>query len=263
MNKYSKLLKKFLLTTPVISISVLFNTPAEAATFAFSKGNLLFSEFSQSPSNVATDTDTLTIEEGSGRAIATSEAEFIVKPARAANSSLSAALSRNSSFLGIAESEASVIGNFDIKADTNFSFDFSSNLELATSIDNPPQENATASGSIFFELIDIENGDTLEFFNLTGNITTDGDNDFVAFQKSDNLILSETFSAPGFGDLQEFLTVSVEGSFENYFANATNLALVEVKQNRVKVVKTPESSNKLALLLASGVIGVIVHRKRK
>ncbi len=264
MNKYFGLLKKLLVvTTPILASSVVSISPSRAATFAYSQGEVLFSEFSQSPSNVAVDIDTLSITEGSMvQAIAQAEAIFLIEPAVAFNSSLSKTLGESQDYLGIAESEASVIGNFDIDANTNFSFDFISNLELATSIDNPPKESARASGDISFALVDAQNNDVLEFFDLVGNIATEGDDDFVALQKSDNVFLSETFGAPGFGGLQEFLAVSIEGSLERYFADETTVALVEVKRNRAEV-KVPEPSSTLALLLASGIVGIVSRRRAK
>lgn len=269
MKKNSGLLKKFLLlTAPVIASSVLFSTPSKAATFAYSEGDFLFSEFSQNPSNVATDTvaETLAIGiDGGGMAGAIAEAEaiFVIEPAEAFNSSLSAAFGENQDYLAAAESEASIIGNFDINANTNFSFDFLGDLELATSIDNPPKENARASGDMSFALIDIENSKILESFDVVGNIATEGDNDFVDLQKSDNITLSEKFIAPGFGGLQEFLAVSIEGSLQRYFTDDTTLALVEVNRNRAEVTAIPEASSSLALLVSSGVIAVVLKRRHK
>ena len=269
MKKYSGLVKKFLLlTAPVIASSVLFSTPSKAATFAYSEGNSVF-RFDQSPSNVATDVsaETLAVDiDGGGMvgAIAQAQAFFLIEPAEALNSSLSAAFGQNQDYLGVAESEASVIGNFDVDANTNFSFDFLSNLELATSIDNPLQESAEVGGDISFALINRQSNDVLDFFNLAGNITTQGDNDFVAFQKSDNVTINQKFSAPGFGGLQEFLTVSIQGSLERFFTDETNLTLVEVKRNRARVTaKAPEPTSTLALLLCSGFIGMALKRRHE
>lgn len=267
MKKYSGLLNKFLLfATPALASSFVSISPSKAATFAFSQGEVLFPEFSQSPSNVAVDTEAHTLaisEEGMVGAIAEAEAIFLIEPAVAFNSSLSEAFGESQNYLGIAESEASVIGNFDIEANTNFSFDFISDLELATSIDNPPKESARASGEISFSLIDTVNNDVLDYFNLVGNIVTEGDDDFVALQKSDNVILSEPFSAPGFGGLQEFLAVSIEGSLERYFVDETTVALIEVKRNRAEVkAAVPEASNTVALLLASGVVAILSRRRK-
>ena len=265
MNKYFGLLKKFLVVATPILASFVSISPSRAATFAYSQGKVLFSEFSQSASNVAVDVDanTLAISEGGMvAAMAKAEAIFLIEPAVAFNSSLSEAFGESQDYLGIAESEASVIGNFDIEANTKFSFDFISNLELATSIDNPPKESARASGDISYALVDTQSNDVLEFLNLVGNIVTESDDDFVALQKSDNVILSQAFGAPGFGGLQEFLAVSIEGSLQRYFADKTTVALVEVKRNRAEV-KVPEPSSTVALLLAGGVVGIVSRRRKE
>lgn len=264
MNKYLEKFKSFLLlTTPIVASSVLLASPVKAATFAYSEGNVLFSEFSQSPSGVSTSTDREALAlKGVVSAIAQAQAEanFVDEPSEASNSSLSVAFGENQDYLGIAQSEASILANFDIQANTDFSFNFLANFNLATSIDNPPQENARATGSIYFALIDTQNRNILDFFNLAGNITTPGNNDFVELQKSDNVFLSRIIREPGFGGLQEFLTVSIEGSLQRYFAGETTLALLEVKQNSVQVT-APEPSINLALLLATGVIGITINRR--
>ena len=74
--------------------------------------------------------------------------------------------------------------------------------------------------------------------------------------------LSQALANRDFGGQQESLVAFFEGSVKRDFADATNLALIEVKRNRVRV-KAPEPSNNLALLLASGVVGLIVICKRK
>ncbi|NJM22745.1 MAG: PEP-CTERM sorting domain-containing protein [Richelia sp. RM2_1_2] len=253
-----------LITAPILASWIVGTAPSKAATFAFSEGIFVVENFSQSPSNVATNTDTntLTISKGGMvQAIAEAEAFFLIEPTVAFNSSLSEAFGENRNYLGVAQSEASVIGNFNVNANTNFSFDFFTNLELATSIDNSPQEKARASGDISFALIDLKNDNILEFFNLAGNITTEGDDDFVALQKSDNVVLSEVFGAPSFGGLQEFLTVSIEGSLQRYFTDETTIALVEIKRNRAEVA-VPEPSISLALLVSGGVISLVLKRKR-
>lgn len=270
MKKNSELLKKFLLlTAPVIASSVLFSTPTKAATFAYSEGYLDFTEFSQSPSNVITDTEAATLAldiDGGGKvsAIAEAEAIFLIEPAEAKNSSLSEAFGESQDYLGVAESQASVIGNFDIDANTDFSFDFISDLELATSIDNPPKESAISSGEIYFALVDRQNNDVLDYFNLVGNIVTEGDDDFVTLQKSNNVTLNQTFGGSDFDGLQEFLTVSIQGELERFFADETTLALIEVERNRAEVkAAVPEASSSLALLVSSGVFAVLLKRRRK
>ncbi|MGB3638690.1 MAG: PEP-CTERM sorting domain-containing protein [Rivularia sp. (in: cyanobacteria)] len=266
MSKKARSIKNFfIVAAPILASSIFGISPVKAATLAFSNSEVEFTNFSQAASNVGTFTEADTLAIGKGGmavAIAQAEAVFVIEPAEAFNSSLSLALGESQDYLAVAESQASVIGNFDIEANTNFSLDFLADLELVTSIDNPPKENARASGEISFALVDTQNNDVLEFFNLVGNIVTEGDNDFVGLKQSDNVILSDIFSAPGFGGLEEFLAVSIEGSLERYFADETTVALVEVKRNRARVT-APEPSASLALLISSGVVWLVLKRRSK
>ncbi|MFH7028996.1 MAG: PEP-CTERM sorting domain-containing protein [Heteroscytonema crispum UTEX LB 1556] len=265
MKKYQQSIKQFLLlVTPFLASSVLAISPSRAATFAGSEGTFELTNFSQSPSSVSAETfaDTLGISKGGTvTALAQSEAFFLQVPPQGFNSSLSLAFGENGNYLAQAESEATLIGIFDIKADTDFSFNFAGNLELLTSIDNPPGEKARASGDISFALFDIENNSALDFFSLAGNLTSEDDNDFIAYQKSENVTLSNLVSDSSFGGNQEFAIASADGFVKRYFTNNTSLALIEVKRNQVRV-SAPEPSTVLALFFSCGVIGVALKRKR-
>ncbi|MEA5597865.1 hypothetical protein [Rivularia sp. UHCC 0363] len=266
MNKKNKLMQKFfLIAAPILATSVLSISPSRAATFASSSSELEFKNFSQTSSSVGTFTDTNALvfgESGIAQATAEANAIFLQSPAFASNSNLSEAFGENQAYLAFADSQSKIIGNFDIKAGTSFSFDFTADLKLATSIDNPSAENARASGDIFFFLLDVDNNSVLDFFNIAGNLNTEGDNDFVGLEASSNVNLNQQSVNPNIGGLKESLQASVAGSFNRNFANQTNLALIEFKRNRV-LVKAPEPSANLALLLSSGVIGVMIKRRRR
>ncbi len=266
MNKNLKLIQNlFIVTAPILASSILGISPAKAATLAFSNSEVEFTNFSQTPSSVSTSTDADTLTIGNGGsvvAIAQAEAFFLQVPAFATNSNLSLAFGENQDYLGFAKSQSQIIGNFDIEAGTSFSFDFVASLNLLTSIDNPPTENARASGDIFFLLFDIENNTVLDFLSLMGNLVTEGDNDFIAFQKSDNVNLSQAVANRDFGGKEESLVAFIEGSVKRDFADETNLALIEVKRNRVRVT-APEPSTSLALLVSGSIIGVVLKRRRK
>ncbi|MGB3755537.1 MAG: PEP-CTERM sorting domain-containing protein [Rivularia sp. (in: cyanobacteria)] len=267
MNKHLRLIQSFfLVTAPILASSILGISPAKAATLAFSNSEVEFTNFSQTPSNVATFTGAETLAIGNGGsvvAIAEAEAFFLQVPPFATNSNLSLAFGENQNYLGFADSQSQIIGNFNIQAGTNFSFDFTANLNLLTSIDNPPAENARASGDISFLLFDIENNTVLDFLSLTGNLVTEGDNDFIAFQKSDNVNLNQEDANRDFGGKEESLIAFVEGSVERYFVDDTNLALVESERNRAIVQAVPESSISFALLVSGSVIAVVLKRRRK
>ncbi len=266
MNKKLRLIQNFfLVAAPILASSAFSISPSKAATFAISNSQVEFENFSQIPSDVITFTDTNTLtdgKDGSVRAIANANAEFFIIPPFATNTNLSLAFGENQDYLGLAESQSQIIGNFDIEADNNFSFNFSAFLNLETSIDNPPAENARASGDISFLLFDIENNNVLDFFSLTGNLVTEGDNDFIASQKSDNVNLKQADANRDFGGKEESLVAFVGGEYKRYFADETNLALIELKRNRVRVT-APEPSINLALLVSSGVIGLVLKRRRR
>ena len=266
MTQYLEFTKQFfLIATSLLASSVLAILPTRAATFASSEGKFTLSNFSQSPSIVSSDTasDTLAIEKGGMvEVLAQPQAFFLRSPLVGSNSSLSQAFGENRDYLGEAISEAQLIGLFDVAKNTTFSFDFAGILNLSTSIDEPSVENARASGDISFALFDTEKNSVLDFFSLAGNLITEGDNDFIAYQKSDNITLNNPVIESNFGGKQEFATATVGGSFKSTFEKQTNLALVEVKRNRVRV-SAPEPSTCFALLLSSGVIGVALKRKRQ
>jgi len=257
-----------LLVTPLFAGSVLADSPSQAATFASSVGELEFQDFSQSPvstyTETDTDTNTVAIAKNSiVQAQAGATAFFITTPPEAFDLSVSEALGKGREYLGQAESEAILLSDFVVDAGQQFSFDFAAQLNLKTSIDHPLAENARASGDISFILLDTDNQRVLDFFSLVGDLNTEGDGDFLAIQKSDYITTLSTLSQDSyFGGQQEFATASVEGSLQGAFENKTNLALVEVQNNRARVV-APEPSNTLALLLCSGVIGIALKVRCK
>ncbi|KAB8331206.1 hypothetical protein SD80_027185 [Scytonema tolypothrichoides VB-61278] len=267
MKQRLRFVRRVLFVTPFIASSALGTAPSQAATLAYSQGDFNFTNFSQTPLGIGTDTNANTVTIGNGGivvALAQGAATFVTSPTppEASNFSLSQALGESRDYLGEAESQAALIGNFVVNAQTPFSFDFTTNLTLETSIDNPPAENARAAGDIFFALIDTTNNTVLDFFDLTGNLETLGDNDFIAFQKSDNVTLNNPVTTSNFGGNQESATAFIQGSVQRSFANETNVALVEVKRNRARVI-APEPSTSLALLSFCSIIGLVGKAKRK
>jgi hypothetical protein len=264
MKQYLSFTKRcLLLIAPAIASSILAASPSQAATFAFSQGVFEFTDFSQSPSRVgtATNTNTLTIaKDGMADALAKAEANFIVPPPIASNLSLSVARGEGRDYLGLAESEAIVIGNFVVDAGKSFSFDFNANLNLQSAVDNPLAENARATGDISWALI--ANDSIIDSFSLMGNLVTPGDSDFIVAEESGNVTLSNSLPNFSFGGNQEFATASVQGSLQRSFANQTTLTLVELKKNRA-TVKAPEPSTSLALLFSCGVIAVALKGRGK
>ncbi|NEQ78730.1 MAG: hypothetical protein F6K26_00045 [Moorea sp. SIO2I5] len=256
MNK--TIAKKFLLFATVTA-SVLAAAPSLAATFALSKGSFDLKNFSTDPLEVVTltEADTFVISSG-GDVIAEANAVSTFTPdspdplKRARNKSLSTAEGEGSNYRGVAESFAGLIGyNFFVDAGETFSFDFNGFLNLITMIDNPPAESASAEGTIALELYHSDDLSTpIDFFTLSSNLETLGDDDFIVSAHSDNVFADNDFtnkSNKSFGGTEEFALADFQGYYERTFATATYLTLVEAKTNKV-TVKAPEASNLLGLL---------------
>ncbi|MHC5776888.1 hypothetical protein [Nostoc sp.] len=267
MTQHLQFSKRLLLfVTPLLASSVVATSPSQAATFALSEGQLVFTNFSQSPWGTFTDTHTNTgaiFQGGNVKASADAQATFKVLSPEALNSSLSLAEGMNNDYLGLAETQAKLIGNFSIGAGKSFYFDFTTLGNLKTSINDSSKEEAKANGDIFWAFIDKDhNNKTLDFFNIKGNLFTENDGDFLKINQSKNVAITNQRIKSNFGGKEEFATVLVEGFLKRVFANTTNLALVEVNTSQV-VVKAPEPSVNVALLISSGVIGIVLKRKRK
>lgn len=255
-----------LLVTPLVANLAI--APSQAATFAISEGEFSFTNFSQSPNGVKTNTDTNTIaiaNRGKLDAVAKAQANFLTRSPEAFNSSLSSVVGSGRDYLGEAESAATVIGYFIVDANKSFSFDFSTDL-MQTSIDNSQVENAISDGVISFALVDTDNESILDFFSLVGNITTPSEDDFIAYQKSDNVtVLNNPEPTSNFGGDRESAKASIQGSVQRYEANKTNLALVEVESHRVSVAQNPEIPEPTTVLssLASGAFLVALKLRKK
>lgn len=245
---------------PLMASTVLSTSTSQAATFALSDGESRFTNFSQNPSRVDTSIrfNTLAISnEEFVSALVNADADFIVSPAEASSVSLNKALGEGRrTYLGLAESETRVLGEFVVDAGTLFSFDFTSDFNLQTSIDNPVlSEKARANGDISFALLDASNQSILDFFSIAGNLTTPGnDEDFIALQKSENVTIKDVINSSDVGGNQEFAFVSARGFLQRSFTNRTNLTLVEIKKNKAEV-KIPEPSISFAVFISFAALG--------
>jgi hypothetical protein len=256
-----------LLVSPLIASSVLAVSPSQAATFALSEGLVEFTTFSQNPLEVLTEGETNTLaiaESGTVEALANVEATFITAAPTASNLSLSIALGEGRDFLGSAESEGRVVGEFAIDADVPFSFDFTADVTLETAIDNPVEESARAATDVSFVLLDTATSRVIEFFELIGHISTPGDRDFIAYQKSDNVTLSNSVASSDFEGNEEFASASIEGSLQSSFGNATTVALVQLQRNRSAAIRVTvaESCTNLVILFCFGVVGVVWNNRK-
>ncbi|MBD2608710.1 hypothetical protein H6G81_30395 [Scytonema hofmannii FACHB-248] len=274
----------FLLVTPLIATSSLVTSPSQAATLALSQGEFSLKNFSLEPEVTATVNNANISLNGEVSATNNAIIDFLLEPPEVINTSLSQAFGENKNYLGLANAQGKVLGNFFVDAGQSFSVDFSAFLDLETSIDEPA-ENAKASADISFLLYDttditdpnllddfidqiLSNGTSniqknpLDFFYLNGNLNSFNDNDFITSQRSQNITLSNQDTQLNFGGNAEFATASFEGSLKRSFANPTNLTFIQVRRTQVKV-SVPEPSTNPALLFLCALVVVATKAKLK
>lgn len=264
--KFHHLGQALCLTTSLLVGSTVLSTPSRAATFASSTAEFSFSDFSQSPFETVTSTDTDSVAraiDGVVEADSDANASFkVVRSPFARNSFFNEASGEGVDYEGFAESEASILGSFSVAANSTFSFDFSGFLKLLTEIDNIATESANAFGGIAFGLFDVTNPDVspleLDFFELFGNLNTPGDGDFLEFNTSEFVALGPLNRSTNFGGNEEAAIASITGSYRRYFERDTVITLFEIKQGAATVnsqpeqVSVPEPSSIVALMAVVG-----------
>jgi hypothetical protein len=274
----------FLLLTPLIATSSLVTSPTQAATLALSQGEFSLKNFSLEPEVTATVNNGNISLNGEVSATNNANIDFLLEPPKVINKSLSQAFGENKNYLGLANAEGKVLGNFFVDAGQSFYVDFTAFLDLETSIDEPA-ENARASADISFLLFDTTDitdpnllddfidqilsnttsnikKNPLDLFYLNGNLNSFNDNDFITSQQSQNITLSNQDTQLNFGGNVEFATALFTGSLKRSFANPTNLTFIQVRRTQVKV-SVPEPSTSAALLLLCALVAVATKAKLK
>jgi hypothetical protein len=252
------------IVTSVGMICGVATVPTFAATLATSESQVNLDNFSHTPLQIETLTDTETVavaSDGQVTVDAIADATFLPNPSdqmtQAHNISLSTARGEGDRYLGLAESLAAVIGyNFKVEAGETFSFDFNAVLGLETSIDHPQFEQANAEADILLTLyesngsFDLADEPILDFLSLSGELTTSKGGDFLNHNHSSSITYTPgTFVDTSFTDNQKAAIASVQGNFSRTFDSLTYLTLVEIKTNQANVKTTPEYSSLLALLV--------------
>ncbi|MBW4511879.1 MAG: hypothetical protein KME64_36065 [Scytonematopsis contorta HA4267-MV1] len=240
-------------------------SPSRAATFAFSEGSLTFTGFSKNPSGTSTDFNEFVraiSKDGSVIATANGDVNFTVVPPQASSISSSSASGNNGDYLGQAKSDTTLLGSFLVEENQVFSFDFETLFNLKTSIDNSAKESANTFGDTFWQLVDTSDNSVLEFFSITGNLATEGDNDFLDIQSSNNIVFNSLSQDIASGGKKESAVAVVKGSLRHSFTKQTRLSLIGINTNRTEV-KVPESSNAMIFLLSSGILGILIKRKQE
>lgn len=270
MAKYLSILKKFLVVvTPAIAGSILVTSPSQAASIAHAESRFNINNFSSSPLDISTLTNTVTTAISTGGEVsanAQAEAKFNVDANNSAsNWSLSQAQGQGYGYTGSANSLAGIIG-YSFQVDKEFSFDFSGLLNLNTSIKDAVTESANASGQLALQLYDNDTGNLLDSFSVYGKLSTPDDSDIFNLQSSSNisLDLSKTSVNSSFGGTQEYAYTTFDGKYFRIFDRPTSLTLVQAKVSDAKVHSVPEPTTILGSLFSSTMLGAAwIQQKRK
>lgn len=251
----------FFFVTPLVTNLSLGIAPSSAAIIAGSAAQVAIENFSHRPTETGTSTNTNALaiaNEGTVISEANADAVFLSNCHQllATNLSQSQVQGDGSNYLGLAESQASILGDFSIDAEETFSFTFQTVLNLLTSVDNPQSERASAKGNISFSLIDTVSNLLLDSFQINGSLDSfNFPNLTLSYSNSFNPTnINFDFLTQGSTNSLKFDT---SGVYSRTFNSATNLRLVEVKNN-IAVAKSELVSEAEAVPEPTTVLGTVM-----
>ena len=253
----------FLLATPLVSGLTVGIGPSSAAIIAGSAAEVTLDNFSHRPNGNGTFTNTYTqTTANSGSVISQANAEAVVISKAhvflTANLSQSQVQGDGNNYSGLAQSQAIVIGDFNINAAKTFSFNFHTVLDLLTSVDNRQSERASANVSISFGLIDTGDNSLLDSFQLTSGLDSSSGL-YLDLSGSNSFNLTEinlNFMPEGSAAKSLLYT---SGVYSRTFDSDTNLRLVEVNNNMAEAEAVPEPSTLLGTAI---FLGLFVSRRK-
>jgi hypothetical protein len=236
--------------------------PGQAATLSLSGGSLGLSNFNQSPQSTssATNTNTFTAAPNAldtANALGNSEANFISAPSPAvSNDSVSLALGQGGSYRSLGQSQTQNLGTFSVGANQSLSFNFESSFILQAAADNPSLENANSIGNLSFTVSDSGSQYIYGSFGLSGNVSTQNNDDSLNFQVGNNITLASPPNLQSaFGGNQESAQASASGSFNYFFTQPTTVTLFAFTNNEANAQAVPENANPIAFVMF-GLMGI-------
>ncbi|MGB3637506.1 MAG: hypothetical protein WBA39_08010 [Rivularia sp. (in: cyanobacteria)] len=295
-KEHSTFGKKLILqVTPLVATSMLASSPALAATFAGSFGELTFTNFNRENTAFEAINDAnASAETNSDDSVADfnnfSRTNAEPTPLDISNVADSLVYGEGSSYDAFAETMPRFFANFDVSRNDTLSFDFTTILDLEASVDKPGVETANAASDIAFYLLDttgistenrfnflnstqlepsqISQNNILEYFTLAANIDAVGRIDFFNNTKSPNINLTSDFSnysVEEINDLGRSRAIStslIEGSVERFFEEDRNITLLAFKNTKSNV-KVPEPGTSFWSVLFAGLIALGVRLRNK
>ena len=253
----------FLLATPLVSGLTVGIGPSSAAIIAGSTVEVTIDNFSHRPKGNGTFTNTYTeTTANSGSVISQANAEAVVISKAhvllAANLSQSKVQGDGSNYSGLAQTQAIVIGDFDIAPAETFSFNFHTVLDLFTSVDNRQSERASARASISFGLINTVTNILLDSFQLVSGLDSSSGLylDLSGSNSFNPTAINLNFMPEG-SAAKSLLHTS--GVYSRTFDSGTNLRLVQVNNNMAEAEAVPEPSTLLGTAI---FLGLFVSKRK-
>ncbi len=270
--------------TPSIATSAPSASLSQSMTFALSYGDLFLTNFSQKFSSVDSDNQANTSASADGTT-ATVHNDAVVETGEteALTFATSSASGENKNYFGFAQTHAIIVGNFVVAPGNNLSFNFTSALDLETSIYAPQRiDSVSAVRDISFSLYDTSDipkakikdfltnllsepssikKTRLVFFSVSGKLNSSGKDNFLKSQKSENVTFSTEFKDSNFEGNQKFASTFIRGSVKHSFNNQANVTLVALRTGEARVA-APEQSRSLTLLSTPGSQVVPIEGRR-
>jgi hypothetical protein len=247
-----------LFATPLVTGLSVGIAPSSAAIIAGSAAEVAIYNFSDRPTETGTSTNTYAqtiANKGAVISAANANAVFLsnCQQVLAANLSESTVQGDGSKYSGLAQSQAAILGDFDLDPQETFSFTFQTVLHLFTSVDHPKSERASAQGNLSFLLIDTVSNILLDSFQLGGGLYSFKHPDLsLSYSNSFKpTTINFDFLAQGSETRMSFYA---SGEYSRTFDNATNLRLVEVLNNIAEAEAVPEPSTILGTAMFLGFL---------
>jgi hypothetical protein len=176
----------------------------------------------------------------------------------AANLSQSQVQGDGNNYSGLAQTQAIVLGDFDIDAAETFSFNFHTVLALLTSVDNRQYERAMGMGSISFLLINTVTNILFDSFQIASGLDSSRGH-YLNFSPSNSFnptAINFNLIAEG---SQVKSRLDTSGVYSRTFDSATSLRLLEVNNNIAEAEAVPEPSTLLGTAI---FLGLFVRRQK-
>jgi hypothetical protein len=228
------------IAVPVISSLAAISLPAQANTSASSGIDTTLNGFSQPSFDLDTLTDTDAFAIGPGAV--TTDAEAIADAFSDEWFGFSSAETNGTgvNYQGAAIGQSFLAGNFWVKEHQPFSFDFSTQIELATIVTNPLIETATALGKIQFNLYNNATDQLLDSFSFFGKLTPQLSGNPFSAERSDYVTLIDLSNIATSNTTSSTASAKFVGTYNRTFDGSLDLRLEAFQASAATVEAVPE-----------------------